>query len=42
MTDAARIEDILRREGVYAAATQGASMYPMLRQGRDTVIIRPP
>ena len=42
MTDAARIEDILLREGVYAAATQGASMYPMLRQGRDTVIIRPP
>lgn len=42
MTDAARIEDILLREGAYATATQGASMYPMLRQGRDTVIIRPP
>lgn len=42
MTDPARIEDVLRQEGVYAATTHGVSMYPLLRDGRDTVVIRPP
>ena len=37
-----RIEDVLASEGVYAATTWGTSMYPMLRSGRDTVILRPP
>ena len=36
-----RIEDVLASEGVYAATTWGTSMYPMLRSGRDTVILRP-
>ena len=42
MTDNTRIEDILRQEGFYTSTTRGISMYPMLRDGRDTVIIRPP
>lgn len=33
---------MLASEGVYAATTWGTSMYPMLRSGRDTVILRPP
>ena len=37
-----RIEDVLASEGVYAATTWGTSMYPMLRSGRDPVILRPP
>lgn len=39
--DAARIEDVLRQEGLYVSTTHGVSMYPLLRDGRDTVIIRP-
>ena len=42
MTDNTRIEDILQQEGFYTSTTRGVSMYPMLRDGRDTVIIRPP
>ena len=42
MTDPARIEDVLRQERVYASTTHGVSMYPLLRDGRDTVVIRPP
>lgn len=35
------IEDILHENGVYISTTVGTSMYPMLRDRRDTVIIRP-
>ena len=42
MTDPARIEDVLRQEGGYASPTHGVSMYPLLRDGRDSVVIRPP
>ena len=42
MTDNTRSEDILQQEGFYTSTTRGVSMYPMLRDGRDTVIIRPP
>ena len=35
------IEDILQENGVYISTTVGTSMYPMLRDRRDTVIIRP-
>lgn len=35
------IEDILHENGVYISTTVGRSMYPMLRDRRDTVIIRP-
>lgn len=36
-----RIEDVLACEGVYVASAAGASMWPLLRDRRDTVEIRP-
>ena len=36
-----KIEDVLREEGVYVATICGVSMYPMLRNRRDTVVIKP-
>ena len=38
----ASIEDTLAREGAYVSTTSGVSMWPMLRNRRDTVIVRPP
>lgn len=35
------IEEVLENEGVYISTTVGMSMYPMLRNRRDTIIIRP-
>lgn len=35
------IEDIIRDEGVYVSTTVGSSMYPMLRNRKDTIIISP-
>lgn len=35
-----RIEDILEREGMYVSTTVGVSMYPMLRNRRDTIVVR--
>lgn len=35
------IEDVLREEGVYVSTTVGTSMWPMLRNRRDTIVIRP-
>lgn len=35
------IEDVLREKGVYVSTTVGVSMYPMLRNRRDTIVIRP-
>ena len=35
------IERILSEEGVYVSSVVGSSMYPMLREGRDTVAITP-
>lgn len=35
------IEDIIRENGVYVSTTAGISMYPMLRNRRDTIVIRP-
>ncbi len=37
-----RIESAIAEKGVYASRTEGISMEPMLRQGRDTVIIKAP
>ena len=37
-----RIEDVLTRDGVYVSPTVGVSMRPMLRQGKDRVILVPP
>ena len=36
-----RIEDVLREKGLYVSTTAGVSMYPMLRDRRDTIMIRP-
>ncbi len=35
------IEEQLLREGFYISTTAGVSMYPMLRNRRDRVVIRP-
>ena len=36
------IEKILKEEKIYIAKTEGNSMFPMLMEGKDTVIILPP
>ena len=36
------IESILKTDGVFVSTTSGVSMYPMLRDRRDTVIITRP
>ena len=36
-----RIEDVLETQGMYVSTTVGVSMYPMLRDRRDTVVISP-
>lgn len=41
MTQQKRIEDVLKEEGVFVSTTVGWSMYPMLRNRQDTIIIRP-
>ena len=33
------IEDVIQKDGVYVSTTAGVSMYPMLRNRRDTIII---
>lgn len=40
-TDRQRIEDVLAEQGVYVSTTSGVSMYPMLRDRRDTIVISP-
>ncbi len=36
-----RIEEVLEAQGMYVSTTVGVSMYPMLRDRRDTVVISP-
>lgn len=36
-----RIEEVLKEKNVYVSTTVGVSMYPMLRNRRDTIVIRP-
>ncbi|MCI6995994.1 MAG: hypothetical protein MR936_04165 [Eubacterium sp.] len=36
-----RIEDVVKNNGVYVSTTVGLSMYPMLRNRRDTIVVRP-
>lgn len=36
-----RIDDVVAQDGIYAGTTSGVSMYPMLRDRRDTIIIQP-
>lgn len=41
MKDKKTIEDVLKNEGVFVSTTVGTSMYPMLRNRRDTIIVSP-
>lgn len=41
MSETRHIEDILAAEGVYVSTTSGVSMYPMIRNRRDTIIVTP-
>lgn len=36
-----RIEEVLEKKGVYIGMTAGVSMYPMLRNKRDTIVVVP-
>ncbi len=36
-----KIEDVLSEKGVYVGPTVGISMYPMLKNRRDTIVVRP-
>ncbi len=42
MTDSINIEEVIEREGVYISTTSGVSMYPMLRDRRDTIVVTRP
>lgn len=41
MTERKRIEAVLAEDGVFVSTTVGVSMYPMLRNRKDTIIITP-
>ena len=41
MNNAKRIEEILERDGIFVSTTSGVSMYPMLRDRKDTIIVEP-
>ena len=40
--DALSVEGILARDGVWISTTAGVSMWPMLRNCRETIVVRPP
>lgn len=41
MNETKSIAEVIERDGVYAGGVRGVSMRPMLREGRDTVVITP-
>ncbi len=41
MSEQKRIEEYLEENGIYVGLTKGISMRPMLREGRDTILISP-
>lgn len=41
MNQSLHIEEVLAKEGVYVSTTAGTSMFPMLRNRKDTIVIRP-
>lgn len=41
MTQAAKLGDVLKKRGIYVGTVNGTSMVPMLRNKKDTVIIKP-
>ena len=36
-----KIEDVIAEQGMYVSTTFGVSMYPMLRDRRDTIVVSP-
>lgn len=36
-----KVEEVLKEEGVFVSTTSGYSMYPLLRDRRDTIIVSP-
>ena len=36
-----KIEDVIQEQGFFAGTTVGVSMYPMLRNRRDTIVLKP-
>lgn len=41
MNSSTNIENILKDKGVFVSTTVGVSMYPMLRNRNDTIVIKP-
>lgn len=41
MSEQKRIEECLESNGIYVGTTKGVSMRPMLKEGRDTILISP-
>ena len=41
MNDIKQIEQVLKEEGMLVCTTAGISMYPMLRNRRDTIVVKP-
>lgn len=41
MNNKRQIEDVLREEGMFVSTTVGVSMFPMLRNRKDTIIVMP-
>lgn len=40
-TQTYKIEEVLQEKGVFVGPTSGYSMYPMLKDRRDTIVVRP-
>ena len=41
MSQSVELGDVLEEKGIYVGTVNGTSMFPMLRNKKDTVIIRP-
>ncbi|MBQ8319543.1 MAG: hypothetical protein IJX81_01565 [Clostridia bacterium] len=41
MSEILKIEEVLEKEGKYVGPTVGVSMLPMLKNRRDTIVVRP-
>ena len=39
MAEKLKIEEVLEKEGKYVGPTVGVSMRPMLKEGRDTIVV---
>lgn len=41
MNSSVNIENVLEEKGIFVSTTVGVSMYPMLRNRKDTIVIKP-